>query len=131
MALPLKILELEFTVLEFYAEYVLSKPMEGKVLEKKEVNLLLKTCQDFYQTRPFIYLSHRINDYNVDPTIYINLKAANFLGIGVICNKPSYLNTAHFEKKFSKIPYEIFTELKPAKRWAVKMVEEERKKADL
>lgn len=132
MALPLKILELEFTVLEFHREYVLSKPHEGKVLEREQVAYLVKVCQDFYSRKPYVYLSYRINDYNVNPTVYINLeKVKNLLGIGIVCKKASSLNMAKFEKKFSKLPYEIFTELKPAREWAKKMVEEKIKKADL
>ena len=132
MALPLKILELDFTVLEFHQRYALSKPREGQVLEKKEVAYLVELCNEFYLGQPFVYLSFRVNDYNVNPTVYINLdKVKNLLGIGIVSKKPSSLSMAKFEKKFSKLPYEIFTELNPAREWAKKMVEEEIKKADL
>ena len=72
-----------------------------------------------------------VNDYNVNPLVYLDLDdIKNLAGIGVVSKSPSSLNMANFEKNFSKVPYEIFTELEPAKQWAIKMVEEKSKKAD-
>ena len=125
MVLPQKILELEFTVLEFYKSFVLSKPREGEILEQKEISDLVEVCGEFYQENPFVYISYRVNDYNVNPIIYLNLdKVKNLTGIGIVCKKPSSLSTAMFEKQFSKVPYEIFTELDTARKWAKKMTSE-------
>ena len=125
MVLPLSILELEFTVLEFHTSYVLSKPREGQILQGKQVADLVEVCSDFYKGRPFVYLSCRVNDYNVNPTIYLDLdQVKNLAGIGVVSKKVSSLNMANFEKKFCKLPYEIFTELEPAIKWAKKMASE-------
>ncbi len=122
MVIPLTILELEFTVLEFHTSYVLSKPREGQVLEGQQVADLVEVCSDFYRGKPFVYLSYRVNDYNVNPTIYLDLdKIDNLMGIGVVSKKASSLNMANFEKKFCKLPYEIFTELDPAIEWVKKM----------
>lgn len=132
MAKPQKILELEFTILEFYSEYVISITREGQIMDGKQVADLVEVCSDFYEGKPFIYLSCRVNDYNVNPLIYLNLdEVKNLAGIGVVSKKSSSLNMANFEKNFCKIPYEIFTELKPALKWVKKMLEEKKKKADL
>lgn len=132
MALPLKILELEFTVLEFHENYVLSQAREGQVLQGKQVADLVEVCSDFYQGRNFVYLSYRIHDYNVNPTVYLNLeKVRNLAGIGIVSQRPSSLNMANFEKKFCKVPYEIFTKLDNALLWAQEVIEEKNKKADL
>ena len=132
MALPLKKLDLDFTLLEFHKEFVLSKLRDGQVLELDQVKELVRVCLDFYKEDPFVYLSLRVNDYNVNPTVYINLdKVYNLAGIGIVSEKTSSLNMAYFEKKFSKIPFEIFMSLKEGEDWARKMVEVKRKKADL
>ena len=68
-----KVLELEFTVLEFFQEYVISMPREGVVLEKKQINDLVEACSGYYDDKDFIYISYRVNDYNVNPTIYLDL----------------------------------------------------------
>ncbi|MHA6280969.1 hypothetical protein ACXYMT_12390 [Salinimicrobium sp. CAU 1759] len=127
MVLPLSILELEFTVLEFHTNFVMSKPREGQVLEGKQVADLVEVCSDFYKGKTFVYISYRVNDYNVNPTIYLDLdKFKNLKGIAIVSKKKSSLNMASFEKKFCKLPYEIFTELDPAKNWVEKMVSEEK-----
>lgn len=132
MVLPLKILELEFTILEFYPQYVLSKPREGQVLAGKQVADLVEICSDFYQGKNFVYLSFRVNDYNVNPTVYLDLdQVKNLAGIGIVCEKQSSVNMAKFEKQFCKIPFEIFLEPEPALKWVKEIVEEKNKKADL
>lgn len=132
MALPIKILELEFTILEFHSDFVISKPREGQIMEGKQVADLVEVCSDFYENRPFVYLSYRVNDYNVNPVIYLNLEEVkNLAGIGVVSKKTSSLKMASFEKNFCKLPYEIFMELKPALEWVKKTIEEKKKKADL
>ena len=131
MALPRKILELEFTVLEFHRDFVMSKPREGEILEGKQVAELIEVCSDFYDGEAFIYLSYRVNDYNVNPTIYMNLdEVKNLAGIGVVSQKASSLKMASFEKNFCKLPFEIFTDLDDALDWAQKVLEEKRKKAE-
>ena len=132
MCLPLKIVELEFTVLEFYPNYVSSQPREGQVLEGKKMTDLVEVCTSFYNGKYFVYLSNRINDYNVNPTVYINLhNVKNLAGIGIICKNQSAFNTATFEKQFSKIPYEVFREREPALQWINNLIAEKNKKADL
>ena len=127
MVLPLKILELEFTILEFHKHYVISKPREGQILEAKQIADLVEVCSEFYSGKAFVYLSYRINDYNVNPIIYLNIeKVRNLAAIGIVCKKESSLNTARFEKQFCKLPYEIFTDLMPAREWAKKMAIEKK-----
>jgi len=132
MCLPLKIIELEFTVLEFYPNYVFSQPREGQILEGKKMTKLVEACTSFYNGKNFVYLSNRINDFNVNPTVYINLhKVKNLAGIGIICKNQAAFNTASFEKQFSKIPYEVFRDREPALQWINNLIAEKNKKADL
>lgn len=132
MPKPVKILELEFTVLEFFDNHVISQPREGIILAGKQIADLVEVCSDFYAGKNFVYLAYRVNDYNVNPTIYINLdEVKNLAGIGVVSKKSSSLSMANFEKRFSKVPYEIFLDLDKALTWAQKVIEEKNKKADL
>lgn len=131
MAESLRRLELEFTILDFFPGYVLSQPREGVVLEGRQVADLVEVCSDFYKGQDFVYLSYRVNDYNVNPTIYLNLEdVRNLAGIGVVSQKSSSLKMASFEKNFCKVPYEIFLDLDKAIAWVDKILEK-RKKADL
>lgn len=132
MAHPVKLLELEFTILQFFDNYVISQPREGKLLAGKQIADLVEVCSDFYEGKNFVYLSLRVNDYNVNPTIYLDLETVkNLAGIAIVSRKPSSLNMATFEKKFCKVPYEIFLDLDEALLWTQEVVEAKNKKADL
>ena len=127
-----RFLELEFIILEFYSDYVISEPREGVVLAGKQVADLIEACSGHYEEKPFVYVSYRINDYNVNPTIYINLEEVkNLAGIAVVSKKPSSLSMAKFEKEFSKVPYRIFTDIEKALEWKDSILLEKNKKADL
>ena len=123
-------LELEFTIMDFYDRYVISRPRAGELLGAQQVADLVEVCSDHYGDRDFVYLSYRVNEYTVNPTIYLNLEEVkNLAGIGVVITENSSLDTAKFERNFSKVPYEIFMELEDALEWTEKILKE--KKAGL
>ncbi len=126
----LRTIELEFTILEFYENFVVSRVRENFVLSKKQVFDLIDACSGNYESKNFVYISKRIHNYNVDPTVYLSLnKVKNLAGIAVVSDKISSLNMAQFEKNFSKIPFEIFLELEDAINWTQKILKN--KKAGL
>jgi len=80
-------------------------------------------CNDFFKDTGFVYISQRVHNYNVNPTIYLKLKEAkNLCGIAIVSQKTSALNMAAFEKNFARVPFEVFLELKDAKKWALEKV---------
>ncbi len=120
---PLKLIELEFTILEFYEGYVISVMREGVVFSKEKVHDLIQVCSNYYQSSKFVYISNRIHNYNVDPTIYLNLQnVRNLAGIAIVSQKASSINMANFEKSFSKLPFSIFLEMDEAKEWVGELV---------
>lgn len=126
----LRTVELEFTILEFHKNFVISKVRENVVLSTKQVFDLIDACSGHYEGKNFVYISKRIHNYNVDPTVYIDLyKGKNLAGIAIVSDKTSSLNMAQFEKAFSKIPFEIFLELDDAINWTQKILKN--KKAGL
>jgi len=126
----LRTIELEFTILEFHKNFVVSWVKENVVLSKKQVFDLIDACSGNYERKNFVYISNRIHNYNVDPTVYLSLdKVKNLAGIAIVSDKTSSLNMAQFEKTFSKIPFEIFLELEDAINWTQKILKN--KKAGL
>lgn len=126
----LRTIELEFTILEFHKDFVVSRVRENVVLSKKQVFDLVDACSGNYERKNFVYISKRIYNYNVDPTVYLNLDTVkNLAGIAIVSDKTSALNMALFEKTFSKIPFEIFLELEDAINWTHKILKN--KKAGL
>jgi len=123
-------IELEFTILEFHKNFVVSRVKENVILCNKQVFDLIDVCSGNYEGKNFVYITERINNYNVDPTVYLNLdKVKNLAGIAIVSDKISSLNMAQFEKNFSKIPFEIFQELEDAINWTQKILKN--KKAGL
>ena len=114
----LKTIELEFTILEFHSNYVVSRVRENVVFSKKQVTDLVEVCSDFYKRKKFVYLSQRVNNYNVDPTIYLNIgDVMNLAGIGIVSGNSAAIKMANFEQNFSKIPFSIFIEMEDALEW--------------
>ena len=115
--------ELSFTTLEFHENYVVSELKENEVLEQKQLNRLVKTCTNFFKGKKFIYISRRINNYNVNPVVYFNLKEVKSLaGIAIVCSDKNCFSTACFEKKFSKTSFEVFLEFEDAIKWAEELL---------
>lgn len=115
----LKEIDLDFTDLHFFNDYVISTVKKDMVLEKDQIDNLKRVCQKFFDGKKFVYIANRKNDYNVNPTIYINLsEGISLSGIAVVSENISRLQTANFEKQFSNIPFELFQNLEEAKAWA-------------
>lgn len=114
----LETVKLEFTSLEFYRNFVVSKVKEDVVFSKSCTSDVVKLCTTRFANNEFVYISHRINAYNVDPTIYFTLKkATNLGGIAIVSKSITSLAMASFEKNFVKFPFEIFTEYDLALAW--------------
>lgn len=110
--------ELEYTTLEFYSGFVVSRVREGAVLRKEQIQNLKEVCREMYPHTPFVYISMRVNIYNVDPTIYYSLlEVKNLRGIAVVSEKAESLKMASFEKSFARVPFEIFIDFTEAISW--------------
>lgn len=126
MDLLLETVELEFTSLEFYRNFVKSRVKEDVVFSKNYTSDIVKLCITRFADNKYVYISHRINSYNVDRILYLNLeKASNLGGIAVVSKSTTSLAMASFEKKFAKFPFEIFTEYNIALAWAREILSKE------
>lgn len=130
MTQPKETLDLDFSHLEFFDTYVISRLKEDMVMDIEKLHILIEVCSNFYGNQPYVYISKRENNYNVNPTIYLKLDdLKNLCGIAIVSQRSSSLNMANFEKNFSRVPFEVFLELDEAIAWSEKQVEN--KKADL
>lgn len=119
----LRTIELEYTILEFHNNFVISRMREGVVFSKEQVRNLIEVCSDFYGSKKFVYISKRENNYNVDPTIYSHLeKVTNLAAIAIVSTKSSSINMANFEQKFCKVPFDIFMDLEDAVEWSREII---------
>jgi hypothetical protein len=116
----IKSVKLGFTTLDFYKNYVISEVNEEAVFSHSQFMEVVNRCREFYVEKKFVYISKRINNYSVDPTVYLKLEEIrkNLIGIAIVSNKVSSINMAEFEKTFSKVDFKIFLELDEAAEWA-------------
>lgn len=118
-----KIVSLDFAVVHLYKHYVITYVKEGVCIDESELNAFKKIADDFYYDRPFVYISNRVEDYNVNPVAYLKITFPEYLlGIAIVISEEKSKN-AHFEEKFVKIPYRIFNALDEAKQWAKELNE--------
>ena len=124
MTSPVRKLDLSFTHLEFYDSVVVSTVKEDIVFDADHVADLRKICAEHFLNKPFVYITHRKHNYNVNPVVYINLIQSNTLkGIAVVSKKAERLQTATFEKSFSPVPFELFNHKKEAIIWANSLID--------
>lgn len=80
---------------------------------------ILKIGKVVFDYRPFKYIPNRSLAYNVNTPIYFDLKdLENLAGIAIVTNELMGQKTAHFEKRFSPVPFHIFTTMKEAIAWS-------------
>lgn len=120
------LVEMEFTTLHLHDDFILSQPKEGVVIKELQIEELVDICSAYYQEKEVGYISHRINNFNVDPMVYLKLQSkTNLKAMAVVTQKPSSLNMAAFESHFIKFPFKIFLDLEKAEEWIKSVLQKE------
>lgn len=110
---------LNFCTVTFYDDYMLVVMNEGVSVTSKLQEVLIEKAVDCYGEKSFVYLTHRIHSYSVDPSIYIETsKLETLAGFGVIAKDYKAKSNAEIEKLFLKKPFRIFEDLNEAVSWA-------------
>ncbi|MAO08657.1 MAG: hypothetical protein CL596_08100 [Alteromonas sp.] len=119
-------LQFEFGTLEVHDSYVIAIMKEGVTISPGHNKVLVKIAEDYFPHKKFGYISHRINSYSVDPTVYTNTsKIENLVAFAVVSENPLNLSNAHIEKLFLKKPFRNFKKLRKAIDWVMESIEEE------
>ena len=76
-------------------------------------------------SKPWVYISNRVNSYSLDPNDYKHLNQIPTLkGIGVIQYEKSIKTALKLEKMFVKKPFKTFTHLDTAIEWALERLKD-------
>ena len=80
----LKSLKYPFCTIDIYSNYIISRINEGFHLTPDKNRVLEDIANDYFKDKPFVYITHRINSYSVDPSIYlqtskVKITCTNFL----------------------------------------------------
>ena len=112
-------IELSFCKMVFSENYVICTINENEIITSEKSNLQTDVIVDHYQEKPFIYITHRIHSYSVDPTIYLeSSKIKTLAGFVVVSDNLASVKNAIYEKMFLDKPFEIFEDIEDAILWA-------------
>lgn len=118
-----KTVNLDYTHLDFYDGYVISRVKENVVFDQPELEQVQLICDEHFRKKPYVYISQRVHSYNVNPMVYISMKKRNsFSGIAIVSDDFSSRTTAEFEKRFAPLPFDIFSDVEEAVAWAKDLV---------
>ncbi|WP_159020034.1 hypothetical protein [Algibacter sp. L3A6] len=112
-------------VMQVYENYVIGIVNEGETVTDLSNAHLFKIAKTHFKNKNFVYISHRINSYAVDPVIYIQAsKIENLIGFIIVSSKKIARINSQIEQIFSKKPLKTFTEINDATEWANNAVRE-------
>ncbi len=114
-----KVLETEIGTVRFYGNIVVFEAVEGIVVSHKNgFSVLLKSLQ-ILGTKPWVYISNRINSYSIKPIDYKYLnKIPSLKAVAVVNYNEMGFSNAQLEAKFCKKPFQVFINLNDAVVWA-------------
>jgi hypothetical protein len=114
-----EILNFDFCDMSIYENYLVVVIKAGVDITPAHNNVLLKVTKNHFSDKPFVYITHRINSYSVDPKIYFETsKIENLKGFAVVSSNYKAKINAQIEQMFFNKPFEIFTKLEDAFTWA-------------
>ena len=116
-------LKFDFCDMTIYDNYLVVVVKEGVHIISEHNDVLIQIAETYYPDKPFIYITHRVNSYSVDPKIYHETaKINNLKGFVVVSSNYQAKVNAQIEQMFFSKPFEIFTNLNEAFDWAEKTI---------
>jgi hypothetical protein len=92
---------------------------EGVTVTPEHNSVLLNVVNSYYKNTRFVYITHRLNSYAVNPAVYRETsKIKNLAGFCVVSNDYKAKRNAEIEKLFLNKPFEIFDTIEEAVIWA-------------
>ena len=119
-----EILTFDFCDITVYDNYIVVVMKEGVNITPDYNSVLLEIANTYFSDKPFIYITHRINSYSVDPKIYYETsKIKTLKGFAVVTKNYKAKVNAQIEQRFFSKPYKIFKNLEDAEKWVIDVIE--------
>ncbi len=107
-----------FCKMSVYEDYILTVINEGITVSVEHNDVLLAISEKHFSGKNFVYITHRINSYSVNPNVYLKTsQIKNLQGFAVISDNPLQDHQVQLEKKFFNKPFEKFNTLGEALVW--------------
>lgn len=79
------LLKLDFANVYIHHNYMIVIMNEGVHVSTRQNQALINVTETYYKDKKFVYITHRINSYSVDPKIYIKTsQVKNLAGFCVV-----------------------------------------------
>lgn len=109
--------------IQVYDNYMVSIFDEGATLTLERAYQIIGISEIHFRDRNFGFISHRINSYAIDPTVYTYLRQLdNLKAFAVVSNKEVDMHNFHIEKLFYKKPMKFFVDYQNGLNWVRKKV---------
>ncbi|AEE20720.1 hypothetical protein JM84_1940 [Dokdonia sp. Hel_I_63] len=116
-------LSLSFGEITVYNDYVYTIMNEGITVQPNFNDILLAVAEIYYSDREFVYITHRINSYSIDPIIYLETsKIKNLKGFIAVCPNKSLIESFRVEKLFFNKPFAVYQTLDEALKYKEKLL---------
>ena len=113
----------DFCKMHIYDFYMIVVINEGITVTPEHNNVLLNIVDTYYENKPFVYITHRLHSYAVDPAVYSETsKISNLAGFCVVSSDYKAKRNAEIEKLFLNKPFEIFDTIEEATTWANQVI---------
>ncbi len=112
-------LKFDFCKMYIYNNYMIVVINEGVTITPKHNQTLLNVVDTYYKNKKFVYITHRLNSYAVDPAVYLETsKIDNLAGFAVVSKDFKAKSNAEIEKLFLSKPFEVFNTIEEAIYWS-------------
>ncbi|WP_460219541.1 hypothetical protein [Psychroserpens sp. MEBiC05023] len=112
-------LTLDFCDIHIYDNYMVVTVNTGVNITSDHNEVLKNIADTYFKNKPFVYITHRVHSYSVDPAVYKDTsKISNLVGFCVVSKNYMAKSAAQIEKLFLNKPFEIFDTLTEAIEWA-------------
>ena len=109
--------------IQVYDNYMVSIFDEGATLTLERAYQIIGISEIHFRNRNFGFVSHRINSYAIDPTVYTYLRQLdNLKAFAIVSNKEVDMHNFHIEKLFYKNAMKLFVDYHKAVKWIRKKV---------
>jgi hypothetical protein len=118
-----EVLNFDFCKMSVYDNYLVVVVNEGVDVKPDHNNVLVEVAETYFSDTSFVYITHRLNSYSVDPKIYFETaKIKNLKGFSVVSSNYKAKVNAQIEQMFFNKPFEIFSTIEEAFSWADNLI---------
>ena len=112
-----------FGKVTIYDRYLIAVMNEGITVTPNLNEVLSTIAKTYYNNKSFVYITHRVHSYAVDPNIYFKTsQIANLVGFAVVSGKKIVIDNTDLERSFLSKPFKSFTKIDDAIHWAHKII---------